>query len=152
LSLKCSLPNHISFDVFNRCFCKVETRACETQRNCAKPRGHDFARPLTFINPAWGGAQAIPTSKPRLRYGRKMLGNKMQQISCRFLIFIATVSRVLEVSLLVLVCFYATEHSWKCFLVCPRLAWFRCSGVSYLLSFCITIRPCFAFFWNVPDF
>jgi len=29
LSLKCRLPNCISFDVFDRCFCKVETRACE---------------------------------------------------------------------------------------------------------------------------
>ena len=30
LSLTCRLPNHICFDVFDRCFCKVETRVCET--------------------------------------------------------------------------------------------------------------------------
>jgi len=36
LSLKCRLSNRISFDVFDRCFCKVETRACETLRICAK--------------------------------------------------------------------------------------------------------------------
>jgi len=30
------LPNHISFDVFDRCFCKVETRAYETLHSCAK--------------------------------------------------------------------------------------------------------------------
>jgi len=34
--LKCRLPNRISFDIFDRCFCKVETRACETPRICAK--------------------------------------------------------------------------------------------------------------------
>ena len=33
--LKCRLPNRISFGVFDRCFCKVETRACETLRSCA---------------------------------------------------------------------------------------------------------------------
>ena len=33
--LKCKLPNRISFDVFGRCFCKVETRLCETLRSCA---------------------------------------------------------------------------------------------------------------------
>jgi len=53
LSLKCRLPNRISLDVFDRYFCKVETRACETLRSCAKrlgePRGHDSARGLTFI-------------------------------------------------------------------------------------------------------
>jgi len=26
LSLKCKLPNRMSFDVFDLCFCKVETR------------------------------------------------------------------------------------------------------------------------------
>jgi len=30
------LPNRISFDVFDRCFCKFETRACETLRSCGK--------------------------------------------------------------------------------------------------------------------
>jgi len=39
LSLKCRLPNRNSFDVFDRCFCKVETRACETLRSCAKRLG-----------------------------------------------------------------------------------------------------------------
>jgi len=38
-SLKCKLPNRISFNVFDRCFCKVETRACETQRSCANRLG-----------------------------------------------------------------------------------------------------------------
>ena len=37
--LKCRLPNRISFDVFDRCFCKVATRACETLRICAKRLG-----------------------------------------------------------------------------------------------------------------
>ena len=36
LSLKCRLPNRNSFDVFDRCFCKDETRACETLRSCTK--------------------------------------------------------------------------------------------------------------------
>jgi len=38
LSLQCWLPvaNRISFD---RCFCKVETRASETRRSCAKRLG-----------------------------------------------------------------------------------------------------------------
>jgi len=35
-SLKCRLPNRISFDVFRRCFCKVETTACETLRSSAQ--------------------------------------------------------------------------------------------------------------------
>ena len=35
-SLKCRLPNRISFD---RCFCKVKTRACETLRSCAQRLG-----------------------------------------------------------------------------------------------------------------
>jgi len=39
LSLKCRLPNCISFDVFDRCFCKVETRACETLLGFAKRLG-----------------------------------------------------------------------------------------------------------------
>jgi len=39
LSLKCRLPNRISVDVFDWCFCKVETRACETLRSCAKRLG-----------------------------------------------------------------------------------------------------------------
>jgi len=34
LSLKCRQPNRISFDVFDRCFRKVETRVCETLLNC----------------------------------------------------------------------------------------------------------------------
>jgi len=51
--LKCWLPNCISFDVFDRCFCKVETRACETLRISAEafrePRGDDYAQGLAFI-------------------------------------------------------------------------------------------------------
>jgi len=39
LSLKCRLPNRIRFDVFDRCFCKVETRSCETLRSCAQRLG-----------------------------------------------------------------------------------------------------------------
>ena len=39
LSLKWRLPNRIRFDVFDRCFCKVETRACETLRSCAQHLG-----------------------------------------------------------------------------------------------------------------
>jgi len=39
LSLKCRLPNRITFDVCDRCFCKVETRACETLPSCAKRIG-----------------------------------------------------------------------------------------------------------------
>jgi len=34
LSLKCRPPNRINFDIFDRCFCKVETRACETLCSC----------------------------------------------------------------------------------------------------------------------
>ena len=37
--LKYRLPNRIGFDVFDRCFCKVETRACETLPICAKRLG-----------------------------------------------------------------------------------------------------------------
>ena len=49
-SLKCRLPNGISFYVFGRCFCKAETRACETLRSCAKR-----LRGLAFISsdPVW---------------------------------------------------------------------------------------------------
>jgi len=36
LSLKCRLSNRVSFDVFDQCFCKVETRVRETLRSCAK--------------------------------------------------------------------------------------------------------------------
>jgi len=36
LCLKCRLPNRVSFDFFDRCFCKVENRACETLHSCAK--------------------------------------------------------------------------------------------------------------------
>ena len=36
LSLKCRLKNRIRFDVFDRCFCKGETRACETLRSCGQ--------------------------------------------------------------------------------------------------------------------
>jgi len=39
LPLKCRLSNRISFDLFYRCICKVETRACETLRSCAKRLG-----------------------------------------------------------------------------------------------------------------
>jgi len=39
LSLKRRQPNRISFDVFDRCFCKVETRVCETLLSCAKRFG-----------------------------------------------------------------------------------------------------------------
>ena len=39
LSLKCRLPNRITFDIFGRCFCKVEMRACETLRSCATRLG-----------------------------------------------------------------------------------------------------------------
>jgi len=37
--LKCRLPIRISCDVLDRCFCKVETRACETLSICAKCLG-----------------------------------------------------------------------------------------------------------------
>jgi len=39
LSLKCRLPNRFSFDVSDRCFCKVETRVCETLLSCVKRLG-----------------------------------------------------------------------------------------------------------------
>jgi len=39
LSLKCRLPNPISFDVFDRCFCKVATWVCETLFSCAERLG-----------------------------------------------------------------------------------------------------------------
>jgi len=52
LSLKYRLPNRTGIS-FDRCFCKVETRACETVPSCAKRlgglRGHDFSRGLAFI-------------------------------------------------------------------------------------------------------
>ena len=38
-SLKCKLPNRISFNVFDRCFCRVETKSCEKLRICAKRLG-----------------------------------------------------------------------------------------------------------------
>jgi len=37
--LKCRLPNRISFDFVDRCFCRVETRACKTLRSCAMRLG-----------------------------------------------------------------------------------------------------------------
>ena len=53
-SLKCRLPNRIRFDVFDQCFCKIETRAYETLHSFTKrlggPRGHDVARGLSFIS------------------------------------------------------------------------------------------------------
>jgi len=36
LSLECTMLNRISFDVFDRCFYKVATRAFEMLRSCAK--------------------------------------------------------------------------------------------------------------------
>jgi len=39
LSPKCRQSNHISFDVFDRCCCKVETRAYEMPRSCGKRLG-----------------------------------------------------------------------------------------------------------------
>jgi len=39
LSLECRLSNRIGFDVFDRCFCKVETRVCEALLSCAKRLG-----------------------------------------------------------------------------------------------------------------
>jgi len=39
LPLKCRLPNRINFDAFDRCFCKAETRACESLLSCAKRLG-----------------------------------------------------------------------------------------------------------------
>jgi len=54
LSLKCRLPNNISFVVSDQCFCKVATRVRETLLSCAKrgPRGHDFPRASRSFNPA----------------------------------------------------------------------------------------------------
>jgi len=53
LPLKCRLPNLISFDVFDRCFCKFDARACERLGSCAKRlgalRSRGFARGLGFI-------------------------------------------------------------------------------------------------------
>jgi len=40
------LPNRISFDVYDRCFWKVETRACEKLRSCAKRLGGIAVTPL----------------------------------------------------------------------------------------------------------
>ena len=50
LFLKCRLPNHISFDIFDRCFCKVETRACETLRSSAQRLGGPA---VTTLPGAW---------------------------------------------------------------------------------------------------
>jgi len=43
LSLKCRLPNPISLDVFERCFCSVETRVCETLLSSPKRLGGGLA-------------------------------------------------------------------------------------------------------------
>jgi len=55
-SLKCRLRNRISFDVFDRCFYKVEMRICETLFSYAKRlRGlaaTNFLRALRLFNPA----------------------------------------------------------------------------------------------------
>jgi len=44
LHLKCRLPNRISFDVFDQCFCKVETRVGETLLSCTKGLGASRSR------------------------------------------------------------------------------------------------------------
>jgi len=48
-SLKCRLPNLIRFDVFDRCFCKVEARTYETLRSCAKCLGQWFPTGEEFL-------------------------------------------------------------------------------------------------------
>jgi len=60
LFLKSRLPNRISFHIFDQCFCKVETRACETLCSFAKRlRGLAVTTlhgaPRSF-NPALAGA------------------------------------------------------------------------------------------------
>jgi len=44
LSLKCRLSNRISFDVFDRCFCDVETVVREMLLSCAKRLGASPSR------------------------------------------------------------------------------------------------------------
>jgi len=56
LSLKYRLPNRISFDVFYRWICKVETREYETLRRCDKRLGGlavtTSPRTSRWLNPA----------------------------------------------------------------------------------------------------
>jgi len=63
LSLRCRLPNRISFDVFDRRFCKVETRVCETLLSCVKRLGGLAVMTLPgasrSFNPALVGACVI---------------------------------------------------------------------------------------------
>jgi len=63
LSLKCRLPNRIRFDVFDRRFCKVQTRACETLRSCAQGLGGPAVTILLgasgSFNPALGIAKSM---------------------------------------------------------------------------------------------
>jgi len=67
LFLKCRLPNRITVEVFDRCFCKVETRACETLHSCAKRLGGlevtTFPRASRAFNTALtGGNFAVCTN------------------------------------------------------------------------------------------
>jgi len=62
LSLKCRLLNRIYFDVFGQCFCKVETRACETLRRCTKHLGGLAVTTLPRGSRSFNQALATPGS------------------------------------------------------------------------------------------
>jgi len=67
LSLMCRLPNRISFDVFDRCFCKVETRVCETLGSCAKRLGGLAVTTLTGASRSFNPA-LVPDIRFALRF------------------------------------------------------------------------------------
>jgi len=64
LFLKCRLPNCINFDIFDWCFCEVETRACETLRSCAKRWGGLAVTTLPMASPSFNQALATRVVQP----------------------------------------------------------------------------------------
>jgi len=90
---KCGRPNRISFDVFDRCFYKVETMACETLRSWTKgPRIH-LIRPCHKHNHT-RKADAIAIGKPTRK--APQCGRKQQQRSHAVLFIRVTYVQCLE--------------------------------------------------------
>jgi len=69
LSLKWRLPNRIRFDVFDPCFCKVQTRACETPCSCAQRLGGLAVKTLPGASRSFNPTLAarIPFTRCRLQ-------------------------------------------------------------------------------------
>jgi len=59
-SLKCKLANRISFNVFDRCFCRVETKSCEKLRICAKRLGGLAVTILPWASRSFNPALVTP--------------------------------------------------------------------------------------------